>query len=728
MKRGFLLHSRPRAAVKHTPSVFGQLPHEILLDIFAYLDPTSLARLSVTCSRIRKVVLQDALWKPFIMNALQHLSPPVRGPNIHPLKTALPMWDPAFGLQADVSHPPSWPKLDEYVQPHSAADASHNEHEPYWGLFPGATSLYQIYVGFIRTAEPLLGWWASNVSYFGMVIRIVIDMHFSYDVEEASPAVKFSSTKRRSPSIVCQRVYLTNRLRGLDSDMQRWSEVAGFPMPSNSSVTDQGTVLCRSSTQVRNDLCEPGIRTEDLWHFSWDDARCHGLVPAGIAQAYTANQDLSFWNQFARQVKRGYIQAHISSESWVRSIDPQEGSAPDFQMTSDGILVLDDDPEEDSSAAFKHLDDAREKGMVRVSSSAYQPYLDVSQPDPVFAGLSRFPSLASQNIFPPPAMLSAIRSPPWSRLDKLQIGVSNIWETMSADHRYLIAGKGLMIDSITMTPPPPHRQWPVEVRLVEEVPRFFPICNPRRTSALPKPLISHSTCPAEAVSPVSLASLPTELSGTQPSSTSTGSIVYHHIKPSPQHDPAHLDFDWDAVEGLYSMPYGPHGMELLYVRARQLTSLDFEADERQTARPLEPLLSDDDIYNETRITRDAVCVGARVLEAVKVLGDRDVHRGRVTWRAFIDDPGRSGVTWRAPPDGFRRHTPWPLRPPLATSSEDVRSPGLVLPAHGRVTGGRYEGEEGGWVPALACISSIDEIQIWWQPMYKISVAKKLIGV
>jgi len=199
------------------------------------------------------------------------------------------------------------------------------------------------------------------------------------------------------------------------------------------------------------------------------------------------------------------------------------------------------------------------------------------------------------------------------------------------------------------------------------------------------------------------------------------------VAPPPEHDPAHVDFDWDAIEGLYSMTYGPHGIELLYVRARELTSLDFEPDDRLPAWPAEPLLSSDDMYEHTRISRrSAARIGARVLEGIKVLGDPNIPRGQVTWRAFIDDPGRSAVPWRPPPDGFRKHTPWPLRPPTAVSSQDERSPGLVLPAHGRVAGEGFVGP--GWATALACVSSIDEIQIWWQPMYKISIAKKLVSM
>lgn len=786
-------------------SAMEQLPHEVLLDIFAYLDAASLAQLSVTSSRIRQVALQDTLWKPFIDHAVKSLSPPVRGANIHPLESALPLWHPDFGLQADVIHPPSWPTLNEYVQQEAAEVPCRAEREPELelDLFQGAASLYQVYASFIRTAEPLLGWWASDVPFYGMVIRIVLDMHFNFEADEATTSTTIEASSgssaphrsssaggtRRSPSIVCQRVYPTNRLQGLDGDMERWSQVAGFPMPSSSAVIGQGTILRRSLTQIRTDLCEPGIRTETLWHYSWHDAQRGGVLPAGFAADASASSSSLDADHKTRGT--GEIRAHISSQSWLRSLDPQDGPARPFRLARGGIPLETTDDEDDenmfedeaeeidrvlrraaqapaffnfgfdleeddpartnlrqlmvgphrhmvgniehrvyplSGAVSTRSDDARGDGSVHVSSNDWQPYVDANQRNAAFAQPPSIVMPLPPTIFPPPALLSAIRSPPWTRLEKVQIGVSNIWETMSADRRWLIEGERLVINSLTMTPPPPYRPWPIQAHALESGPRFFPICNPSRTSELPKPVIRHSRTTAASTTPASLASFPSETLGVaSTASTSTEQVLYQHIAPPPQHDPAHVDFDWNAVEGLYSMTYGPHGIELLYIRARELTSLDFDPDDRLPAWPAEPLLSSDDMYEQTRINRrSAARVGARVLEAVKVLGDPNIPRGQITWRAFIDDPGRSGVPWRPPPDGFRRHTPWPLRPSQAVSGADERSPGLVLPAHGRVAGEGFVAP--GWATALACISSIDEIQIWWQPMYKISIAKKLIGV
>ncbi|CDR99065.1 uncharacterized protein SPSC_05458 [Sporisorium scitamineum] len=803
MNRGWLNDRRPAATSAPAFSAMEQLPHEVLFDIFAYLDVASLAHLAATSSRIRRVALQDILWKPFVSHAVHSLSPPVHGPHIHPLESTLPLWHPDFGLQANDTHPPSWPTPNEYISQEPAAGAVHNQPEAELHLFQGATSLYQVFVSFVRAAEPLLGWWASDVPFYGMVIRVVLDMHFSYEIEAASefssadscsssPAPRHASTngaKRHSPAIVCQRVYLTNRLQGLDSDMHRWSQVTGFPMPTNSTVIGQGTILRRSLTQIRTDLCEPGIRTENLWHFSWDDVQRGGNLPNDIASPSSA---LALSSPTIAKTERqaeakNDVLAHISNQSWLRSLGPQDGSMRSFRRVRGGVPHVDDDEEDDSDGledgaeeidralrqaveapAFfnfgfdleedgpvpnrlrqllvgPHTNDlqrpiwpapdaiptepneAGEESRVHVSLNAWQPYIDAEERNAPFAQPPSIVMPLPPAIFPPPALLPAIRSPPWSRLGKVQIGMSDIWETLSAERRWLIEGEKLTIESLTMTPPPPYRPWPILAHTLESGPRFFPICNPSRTSAQLKPLVQRPRTPPETTTSGSLRLFSSELNRASSELTSTDRVVYQHIAPPPQHDPAHVDFDWDAVEGLYSMTYGPHGIELLYIRARELTSLDFEPDDRLPAWPAEPLLSSDNMYEQTRISRrSAARVGARVLEAVKVLGDPNIPRGQVTWRAFIDDPGRSAVAWRSPPEGFRRHTPWPLRPPHAVSSQDERSPGLVLPAHGRVAEEGFVGP--GWATALACISSIDEILIWWQPMYKISIAKKLIGV
>ncbi|PWY98877.1 hypothetical protein BCV70DRAFT_29871 [Testicularia cyperi] len=761
------------------------LPSEVLLDILTSLDVISLARVAATCQRLREVALQDALWKPIIDRIFNELSPPVRGPSIHPFESALPLWHPDFGLQAEAIHPPSWPTVEEMDSKHTGT--APNGQRLNLDMFAGASSYYDVYTRFVRLCESLLGWWASDVPFYGMVVRVVLDPAFwkppsGHSDDGASPTLSPSS---RCPAFVCQRVYLTNRLQGLDSDMPRWSNVTGFPMPPGSTVIGQGTILRRSLTQIRTDLCEPGIRTENLWHFSWLDAvelsqqqRTKGrdtptvhasAKPHGEAQSSTPTNNLAS------------VDAYISSESWLRSLDPHNDTSPMSEETLEDAMMeiaaapvrtvnvgfdfdLDEDdpdrldirrfllqPERQTEGDRQHLiyplsgtvsirpTNDSDDGRVQVDVRPWTPYADAERRNAPFAQPPLTVVPLPPTIFPSPALMPAIRSPPYSRLQHRTVGYSGIVEHMSPSQRWLVDGEHLQIDSLTMSPPPPYRPWPIQTHTLDDGPRFFPVRNPPRLSATSRP--RPKAQPEVSASGKVGSSMLLSFSPGSPSSggaTSTAPVrsiggadadyvEYEHERPLPTHDPAHPEFDWSLIEGLYSMTYGPHGLELLYIRARELTHADFQQDERLPAWPAEPLLSDDDMYIQMRIDRrNASRPGARVLEAVKVLGDPNIPRGQVTWRAFIDDPGRSAIPWRPPPPGFRRHTPWPLRAPQAISNVDERSPGLVLPAHGRVAGEGFVGP--GWAPALACISSIDEIQIWWQPMYKISMAKKLVGM
>ncbi|KAK0554645.1 hypothetical protein OC845_000677 [Tilletia horrida] len=280
-------------------------------------------------------------------------------------------------------------------------------------------------------------------------------------------------------------------------------------------------------------------------------------------------------------------------------------------------------------------------------------------------------------------------------------------------------------------------------------------------------------------------------------------------------DPASYEFDWDSLEGLYAQTYGPHGIELVYVRSRILTAADFgtaasseggnvEADGDELNRrrtPVwapEPLFTSDDMYVDQLIDRSAVVPGARVVEAIKVTGDPNVPRGQVTWRAFVSDPRIRRTPWRPPKPGFRNHLPWPFvetasrwssndasrngsmqadrmthygqmgggggrgagahadEDDIETDEEDAESvdhatdggatsgsssapagtsaadddgqlhhPGLVAVGHGRVAGDGFAGAA--WASTMVLLSP-QEIRVWWQPMMKFAVARKLYGM
>ncbi|CAD6929853.1 unnamed protein product [Tilletia controversa] len=190
-------------------------------------------------------------------------------------------------------------------------------------------------------------------------------------------------------------------------------------------------------------------------------------------------------------------------------------------------------------------------------------------------------------------------------------------------------------------------------------------------------------------------------------------------------DPASSEFDWDSINGLYAQTYGPHGIEIVYVRSRILTAADFdggqeggegegEGAERRRRWDPEPLLSADDMYVDQLIDRSAVRPGARVVEATKVTGDPNVPRGQVTWRAFVSDPRVRRRAWSPPKAGYRNHLPWPFV-----------EMGLVAVAHGRVAGEGFAGAA--WASAMVLIAP-HEIRVWWQPMMKFAVARKLYGM
>ncbi|PWN87194.1 hypothetical protein FA10DRAFT_281946 [Acaromyces ingoldii] len=376
--------------------------------------------------------------------------------------------------------------------------------------------------------------------------------------------------------------------------------------------------------------------------------------------------------------------------------------------------------------------------------------------------------------FPPPALLPALRD--------LERGN----ETAAAaarrppHERFLVDGPDVEVDALVMSPAPPYRPWPHLAHPLLHGPLFYPIANPPRRPIRP---LSRRIAPS--------AGTATSMDGGRGQHRGQGQGQgererYMHVAPPRRLDPACDEFDWDSLEGLFAMSYGPWGLETIYLRSRLLTPDDFEepaADDEldnsflQTKKQNTNNSSysknptrDDDNRNggsfwdfEPRLRppelrrllgQNAARAIARrdpptrVIEGIKVTGDANVPRGTVSFRAFVLGPhgdfgfgdGRGDVhsEWRAPlGDGFRTWTPWPLAGPSERQGSYQHSqhqqhlggvrgaiaPGRLLRAVGRLA--REGFADASWTTAMVKINSPDEVQICWNSLAKVSIAKRL---
>jgi len=383
----------------------------------------------------------------------------------------------------------------------------------------------------------------------------------------------------------------------------------------------------------------------------------------------------------------------------------------------------------------------------------------------------------SPAIFPPPGLLHVIRP----RVGRVGLDATRAagdvdeagQEDRSAFSAWERDGFAMELDRLQMVPSPPYLCCPQPRRSagpMKSGPRWYPLVSP---PAQP-PWSSGSASDGDRAGKDDLAEDQGRGGGQRGRLDDWNAALPGHL------DPASPEYDWDSLCGLYAQSYGPHGIELVYVRSRILTEADFDAGgaeargggggEDRRWMP-EPSLSSDDMYVDHLIDRDAVRPGARVVEAIKVTGDPNVPRGQVTWRAFVSDPRVRRTAWRPPRAGFRNHLPWPFvesGPPrrraggvglgpsasavvsaAATAAgagagagagadagpdgsggangevEELHRPGLVTVAHGRVAGEGFAGAA--WANAMVLIAP-HEIRVWWQPMMKFAVARKLYGM
>lgn len=539
--------------------------------------------------------LGHSLWRPIVNEALAG-SPPAHSPKLSAFEGAVP-WHPAFSYHPDLS---KWPlsssELDGKTQ-------SVDQVQSYDLLktFPGARSFYDVYIHFVRPFLPLLGWWASDVPSYGMVMRVIFDpacaprpIHSPSSEDGmgagmsagagagASPSAGPSSYSGGLPSaaFVCQKVHLINRLRGLDADMDEWREATSFPMPEATQPFGQGTELRRAGMRISVDLCEAGVRTEEWWEVRWD--RVLSEVRAGRKPERAMRR---LWHS------PGEIQTQNRGNegTWLGGLAPRTAIPGGWDETDGefGVAQYDDDGFGQGQDAFgsmntdrpyliqpiRHLINGEEHlvhpvsgvvtsrpsrqmddGSVSVSLAPYQPYLDAESHHSVFALPAA--SLLPAVLFPTPALLPAIRTVEDSRVRALNTHAQERWTNQ---------GTRAEFDSLLMSPAPPYRPWPHLAPPLSHGPRFFPIRAPAR-APLRAPPKRIERAPPSASGPSSLSSSSGSLMQQQQQEEMRKTVRYEHLPPEPRLDPANENFDWESIEGLYAATYGPHGLELVSSR------------------------------------------------------------------------------------------------------------------------------------------------------------------
>jgi hypothetical protein len=120
--------------------------------------------------------------------------------------------------------------------------------------------------------------------------------------------------------------------------------------------------------------------------------------------------------------------------------------------------------------------------------------------------------------------------------------------------------------------------------------------------------------------------------------------------------------------------------------------------------------------------------GCRVIEGVKCSGDANVPRGTISFRAFSRGQDRDSCIAYFPPDSSRwaNFPPWDGRGVRRGSGQQHDPlPGRILDyGTGRLA---MEGfvNAGCWKRCSVKITSADEIQVYWEALRKVAVAKRL---
>lgn len=663
--------------------------------------------------------------------------------------------------------------------------------------FPGAESYHDIYTTFIRHLYKLLGWWLGDLPSYGMVIRIIFDpLHVSSEENKVDPA------------FICEKIHLVNRLHGMGSSGLRapWMEATSFDPKSIRGVPGNEGVTIETE-RLSLDVSVPGIKTEKLWVASWSSVRHleNSKAEAGTDVAkmtwqgsegglkLSSVRDLRDPSILGRQGEPSIISraralaermvfGHTTSRNGVVVSDDEDESGDQVMMDEEDDTLPDVGPgvfghgltisqivaasavDTFANGDFDHIPHqlrtiqqrsgqqvhtvflssgailttpAREKGekegevsnRLSVRCEKYRPYENSRNNKGRAFGLNMSDFMPLPPIdFPPPAVLPLVRDIDSDFVNSSTPPANN---SSTAYERFIDDGEDFKLNVLRMEPCPPYRPWP---HLSQPQPtglRFVAIQSP---SSGPE-----DYAPARR--------------------DEDGQLEYYHdANVWPRLDPANPAFDWDSLQGLYGMTYGPWGLELIFIRSRILTVHDFEPygvavpTDEQIARPNGPHGTGHEIKAGSRILKETlhwrpepyidvrdlqmpleevafIKPGCRVIEGVKCSGDANVPRGTVSFRAFSRGQDQDDCIAFTPPGLYwANQPPWDGRGVNRTysqQSKELQHPGRILDcATGRLA---IEGfvNAGTWKRCSVKITSSNEIHVYWEALRKVAVAKRL---
>jgi len=633
----------------------------------------------------------------------------------------------------------------------------------------------------------------GDLPSYGVIIRIVFDPQYRNPQEAAN--------QEPSAAFICEKVHLVNRLLGMGSNGLRspWMEATSFDLSGlRGSPSSDGTTI--ETDRLSIDVSVPGIKTEKLWVASWNDCKhlassklirgtdlariawrggqetgkehCPAIPgmqghPSIVSRARALAAQMVF-GQFSREAAREEMQGHqqddmnlddevldeghgnygqgltistIMAASAVdtfetgefdhipyplRTIQQRSGNQVHTVFLSSGAIYTRPVPSEQNQTGIQ--------GRLSVRCEKFRPYENAEYNKHRAFGLNLSDQMPLPPLdFPPPALLPLIRD-----LNGADFPLTSQPAASSspAFERFLDQGTDFELNVLRMEPCPPYRPWPHLSQPQPSGLRFFPIQSP--------PLQPVRCCAKR-------------------KSMGEDTSYIHPVKISPQLDPGSFEFDWDCLQGLYGMTYGPWGLEVIYLRSRLLTVHDFEpyntalgeGEEmprstgphgpghtlRQASRSLretlhwkpEPYIDVRDLQMDSQET-EFIKPGCRIIEGVKCSGDANVPRGTISFRAYSRGQHQDDCLSYYPTDSrWANFQPWDGKGVDQQGNSNTsrinhslqQTPGRILDcATGRLA---MEGfvNAGCWKRCSVKITSADEVQVYWEALRKVAVCKRL---